>query len=408
MMIALTPRIPICRTAQYFNPHFRKGSDSYSHPHADFTNISIHTSAREVTKYGKKAIYHLDDFNPHFRKGSDRFLIFCLRLLNIFQSTLPQGKWLVTPYKVVSKGHFNPHFRKGSDYPVRNIPASPDNFNPHFRKGSDAVILHLHVCPTISIHTSAREVTHFFSFLSYDIYISIHTSAREVTKCSLRCIAPCCISIHTSAREVTERERDPEGEGHISIHTSAREVTAGKVKIPVRDTISIHTSAREVTMCCNGIRWYKWFQSTLPQGKWPLVTRINGFSLQISIHTSAREVTYKRKAKDEASRFQSTLPQGKWRKSFWTKLCNLSYFNPHFRKGSDFSAFSIVFCSSISIHTSAREVTDILIRPPPCLKFQSTLPQGKWRILGWWCFGRINFNPHFRKGSDDEFPCSSA
>ena len=33
--------------------------------------ISIHTSAREVTKYGKKAIYHLDDFNPHFRKGSD-------------------------------------------------------------------------------------------------------------------------------------------------------------------------------------------------------------------------------------------------------------------------------------------------------------------------------------------------
>ena len=90
-------------------------------------------------------------------------------------------------------------------------------------------------------------------------------------------------------------------------------------------------------------------------------------------------MTYKRKAKDEASRFQSTLPQGKWRKSFWTKLCNLSYFNPHFRKGSDFSAFSIVFCSSISIHTSAREVTDILIRPPPCLKFQSTLPQGKWR-----------------------------
>ena len=85
-----------------------------------------------------------------------------------------------------------------------------NDFNPHFRKGSDAVILHLHVCPTISIHTSAREVT--------------------------------------------ERERDPEGEGHISIHTSAREVTAGKVKIPVRDTISIHTSAREVTMCCNGIR----------------------------------------------------------------------------------------------------------------------------------------------------------
>ena len=99
----------------YFNPHFRKGSDSDSN-------------------HGDQQVFH---FNPHFRKGSDRFLIFCLRLLNIFQSTLPQGKWLVTPYKIVSKWHFNPHFRKGSDYPVRNIPASPDNFNPHFRKGSD-------------------------------------------------------------------------------------------------------------------------------------------------------------------------------------------------------------------------------------------------------------------------------
>ena len=113
MMIALTPRIPICRTAQYFNPHFRKGSDraaaiyrmpgkyfnphfrkgsdgvgtvvpldanyfnphfrkgsdSYSHPHADFTNISIHTSAREVTE-----------------------VFLSKMIITKFQSTLPQGK----------------------------------------------------------------------------------------------------------------------------------------------------------------------------------------------------------------------------------------------------------------------------------------------------------------------------
>ena len=94
MMIALTPRIPICRTAQYFNPHFRKGSDRAA------------------------AIYRMP------------------------------GKY------------FNPHFRKGSDFCPTGIEVS---------------------YPTISIHTSAREVTHFFSFLSYDIYISIHTSAREVT-----------------------------------------------------------------------------------------------------------------------------------------------------------------------------------------------------------------------------------
>ena len=72
MMIALTPRIPICITAQYFNPHFRKGSDRWGMMRKRYLQISIHTSAREVTKYGKKAIYHLDDFNPHFRKGSDQ------------------------------------------------------------------------------------------------------------------------------------------------------------------------------------------------------------------------------------------------------------------------------------------------------------------------------------------------
>ena len=188
--------------------------------------------------------------------------------------------------------------------------------------------------------------------------------------------------------------------------TSAREVTAGKVKIPVRDTISIHTSAREVTMCCNGIRWYKWFQSTLPQGKWPLVTRINGFSLQISIHTSAREVTYKRKAKDEASRFQSTLPQGKWRKSFWTKLCNLSYFNPHFRKGSDHNYTVVYAVFMISIHTSAREVTnpDPKLDPVSYISIHTSAREVTYPVRNIPA-SPGNFNPHFRKGSD-QYACT--
>ena len=48
MMIALTPRIPLCRTAQYINPHLREGSDG-----------------QEYTVKG---------------------------ILMLFQSTLPQGK----------------------------------------------------------------------------------------------------------------------------------------------------------------------------------------------------------------------------------------------------------------------------------------------------------------------------
>ena len=77
------------------------------------------------------------------------------------------------------------------------------------------------------------------------------------------------ISIHTSAREVTYALLSQSQHLPISIHTSAREVT-----FALRDTfgydipISIHTSAREVTvhMDKNNAKTRK-FQSTLPQGK---------------------------------------------------------------------------------------------------------------------------------------------
>ena len=118
MMIALTPRIPICRTAQYFNPHFRKGSD------------------RAAAIYRMPGKY----FNPHFRKGSD-------------------GVGTVVP---LDANYFNPHFRKGSDWFSDSRSAAHHYFNPHFRKGSDSYS-HPHADFTnISIHTSAREVTEVF------------------------------------------------------------------------------------------------------------------------------------------------------------------------------------------------------------------------------------------------------
>ena len=82
---------------------------------------------------------------------------------------------------------------------------------------------------------------------------------------------------------------------------------------------------------------------------------------------------------DLSLKFQSTLPQGKWRCDdyiFW----DFGYFNPHFRKGSDKPRLYVLLITRISIHTSAREVTQLDI-------FLSQ-------------FG-YNFNPHFRKGSDD-------
>ena len=275
----------------YFNPHFRKGSDSYSHPHADFTNISIHTSAREVTSGWS-----------------------CRPALWEFQSTLPQGKW--RPYEYIRSGtdaNFNPHFRKGSDYPVRNIPASPDNFNPHFRKGSDAVILHLHVCPTISIHTSAREVTSVQQGLRY------HIQQFQSTL--------------------------PQGKWLISF--------------PSFPMIYI-------------------FQSTLPQGKWQIFDFLSQIVKYISIHTSAREVTRYPIQSSLKRTFQSTLPQGKWR-LLAVDSGNLPWFQSTLPQGK--------------WQTARRERQRLQ-------SFQSTLPQGKWPCAVMAYVDTNDFNPHFRKGSD--------
>ena len=63
---------PYLSSLSHFNPHFRKGSDVVERINAlGFDFISIHTSAREVTKP-----------TPYEYARQ------------IFQSTLPQGKWL--------------------------------------------------------------------------------------------------------------------------------------------------------------------------------------------------------------------------------------------------------------------------------------------------------------------------
>ena len=98
-----------------FNPHFRKGSDGGFGFDIILFNISIHTSAREVTIAQSVRDDADADFNPHFRKGSD--IILCPRYRGI--------------------RNFNPHFRKGSDKISKPQTVYVKNFNPHFRKGSD-------------------------------------------------------------------------------------------------------------------------------------------------------------------------------------------------------------------------------------------------------------------------------
>ena len=126
---------------------------------ATLHDISIHTSAREVTVFTERSVTDEIDFNPHFRKGSD-----------IYRSEL-----------CYRKSHFNPHFRKGSDFPPHPFTPFCYYFNPHFRKGSDEPLLLSDPLLTISIHTSAREVTSIHALPYQQMQISIHTSAREVT-----------------------------------------------------------------------------------------------------------------------------------------------------------------------------------------------------------------------------------
>ena len=187
---------------------------------------------------------------------------------------------------------------------------------------------------SISIHTSAREVTRLQRLSVLRFKISIHTSAREVTlKCTSRPTLY-AISIHTSAREVTVDRMDmPEALGNFNPHFRKGSDHNYTVVYAVF-MISIHTSAREVTN---------------PDPKLDPVS-------YISIHTSAREVTYPVR----------NIP------------ASPGNFNPHFRKGSDRKLDSNICRSHISIHTSAREVTHRTVKINDIIDiFQSTLPQGK-------------------------------
>ena len=143
------------------------------------------------------------------------------------------------------------------------------------------------------------------------------------------------------------------------------------------------------------------FQSTLPRGKWPLTLVYGGLKQDFNPHF--------REGSDEQPidtdrwllQFQSTLPRGKW-PTYWLKRLYSLHFNPHFREGSDNKQLQqITDAIIISIHTSAREVTEYNSFSASGRQFQSTLPRGKWLAQIPINTQPSNFNPHFREGSDD-------
>ena len=75
-------------------------------------------------------------------------------------------------------------------------------------------------------------------------------------------------------------------------------------------------------------------------------------------------------------------------------------FNPHSHKGSDKECVELGSNLTISIHTPTRGVTDNGKQEGIYMQFQSTLPQGEWRLHGSLHQFFWNFNPHSHKGSD--------
>ena len=172
---------------------------------------------------------------------------------------------------------------------------------------------------------------------------------------------------------------------------------------PIERVISIHTSAREVT---DGEWWEKdicRFQSTLPQGKWPMRTygKRSDSLFQSTLPQGKWLLTVPYFS--PLQQFQSTLPQGKWRPYEYIRSGTDANFNPHFRKGSDCKQYENLPDCKISIHTSAREVTTEKREACKYLKnFNPHFRKGSDRVFlpvdrPFW-----HFNPHFRKGSDGD------
>ena len=298
--------------------------------------ISIHTSAREVTGDARWRMQRHGYFNPHFRKGSDGWKSFYKTTTSEFQSTLPQGKWPFQPWRVVT---------------IRYI----------------------------SIHTSAREVTTagwsagdsrgFQSTLPQGKWPTVVSeTVRQTGFQSTLPQGKWPDSRHSRPWTISFQSTLPQGKWLHWPKETCRTPNFNPHFRKGSDDALYKMAAQLVNFNPHFRKgsdgdivsnwWGAWqFQSTLPQGKWLVDHALTKHCLNISIHTSAREVTP----------CSSSICVRYWD------------FNPHFRKGSDEMSVLITYLSYISIHTSAREVTDTAFIPI------NLLP---------------NFNPHFRKGSD--------
>ena len=102
-----------------------------------------------------------------------------------------------------SNTDFNPHHREGGDICMLTALLYSHNFNPHHREGGDPGNPVDELEFKISIHTTAKVVTHWHWPENGMKGISIHTTAKVVTNDILINLIAVFISIHTTAKVVT-------------------------------------------------------------------------------------------------------------------------------------------------------------------------------------------------------------
>ena len=121
--------------------------------------ISIHTSAREVTRLAVRDIATMTiSIHTSAREVTALRKMYGSNCV-WFQSTLPQGKWQYGKSKNRRALWFQSTLPQGKWLNVSSTEELTVYFNPHFHKGSDCILVVCVKYIRISIHTSTREVT---------------------------------------------------------------------------------------------------------------------------------------------------------------------------------------------------------------------------------------------------------
>ena len=99
--------------------------------------ISIHTSAREVTRLQRLSVLR---FKISIHTSAREVTLKCTSRPTLYAISIHTSAREVTVDRMdmpEALGNFNPHFRKGSDKFSACFKCHISYFNPHFRKGSD-------------------------------------------------------------------------------------------------------------------------------------------------------------------------------------------------------------------------------------------------------------------------------